>query len=119
MWAHTRDNYAGQWENIGNYNLFLLEDNATMGDKLPPMAPNGVLTNDVSFGWRDGVIVWTIPLGWNQHNTTGEEDPIKTNSVPEEQTFIIARDGTVSVIKAGYYVIRGTNTQITSGRILQ
>lgn len=59
----------------------------------------------------------TIPLGWNERGTSGETEPIKTNSVPEHQTFIITPDGTLSVIKAGYYVSRGTNTQIRSGRV--
>ena len=116
-WAHTRERNAGYWKNIGNDNLFLLEDEAKMGEELPPMAPDGTLTNDVSFGWRDGAIIWTIPLGWNEHGTSGEADPIKTNAVPEHQTFIITPDGTLSVIKAGWYVSRGTNTQIRSGRI--
>ncbi len=117
MWAHTRERRAGQWNDLGNDNLFLMEDEATMGDALPPMTPDGTLTNDVSFGWRDGAIVWTIPLGWNEHGTSGEADPIMTNAVPEHQTFIITPDGTLSVIKAGCYVSRGTNTQIRSGRV--
>ena len=84
---------------------------------LPPMTPDGTLTNDVSFGWQDGAIIWYIPLGWNEHGTSGETDPIKTNAVPERQTFIITTNGTLSVIKAGWYVSRGTNTQIRSGRM--
>ena len=83
---------------------------------LPPL-PCGTLTNDVSFGWQDGAIIWYIPLGWNEHGTSGETDPIKTNAVPERQTFIITTNGTLSVIKAGWYVSRGTNTQIRSGRM--
>ena len=117
MWAHTRERRAGQWNDIGNDNLFLMEDEAVMGDVLPPMAPDGTLTNEVSFGWRDGAIIWTIPLGWNERGTSGETEPIKTNAVPEHQTFIITPDGTLSVIKAGHYVSRGTNTQIRSGRV--
>ncbi len=81
------------------------------------MTPDGTLTNDVSFGWQDGAIIWYIPLGWNEHGTSGETDPIKTNSVPERQTFIITTNGTLSVIKAGWYVSRGTNTQVRLGRI--
>ena len=116
-WAHTRERNAGYWKNIGNDNLFLLEDEAKMGEELPPMAPDGTLTNDVSFGWQDGAIIWNIPLGWNERGTSGEADPIKTNAVPEHQTFIITPDGTLSVIKAGWYVSRGTNTLIRIGRI--
>jgi len=116
-WAHTRARRAGMWKNIGNDNLFMLEDEATMGEALPPMTPEGTLTNDVSFGWQDGTIIWYIPLGWNEHGTSGETDPIKTNAVPERQTFIITTNGTLSVIKAGWYVSRGTNTQIRSGRM--
>jgi hypothetical protein len=117
MWAHTRDNRAGQWCNVGNDNLFMFADEATMGDDLPPMTPEGTLTNDVSFGWQDGDIIWTIPLGWNEHGTGGETPPVKTNSVPEQQLFNITPSGTLTVIKAGYFVSRGTNTQIRLGRI--
>ena len=116
-WAHTRARRAGMWKNIGNDNLFMFADEATMGEELPPMTPDGTLTNDVSFGWQDGAIIWYIPLGWNEHGTSGETDPIKTNSVPERQTFIITTNGTLSVIKAGWYVSRGTNTQVRLGRI--
>ena len=119
MWAHTRERRAGQWQNVGNDNLFMLEDEATMGEDLPPMAPDGTLTNDVSFGWRDGAIIWTIPLGWNEHGTIGETDPIKTNAVPERQTFIITPNGTLTVVKAGFFVSRGTNTQIRLERVQQ
>ncbi|MBO7687500.1 MAG: hypothetical protein J6V72_14000 [Kiritimatiellae bacterium] len=119
MWAHTRERRAGQWQNVGNDNLFILEDEAMMGEVLPPMAPDGTLTNDVSFGWRDGAIIWTIPLGWNEHGTIGETDPIKTNAVPERQTFIITPNGTLTVVKAGFFVSRGTNTQIRLERVQQ
>ena len=119
MWAHTRERRAGQWQNVGNDNLFMLEDEATMGEDLPPMAPDGTLTNDVSFGWRDGAIIWTIPLGWNEHGTIGETDPIKTNAVPERQAFIITPNGTLTVVKAGFFVSRGTNTQIRLERVPQ
>ena len=118
-WAHTRERRAGHWKNLGNDNLFLLEDEATMGEALPPMTPDGTLTNDVSFGWREGAIVWTIPLGWNEHGTSGEEDPIKTNAVPERQTFTLTPNGTLAVIKAGFFVARGTNTQIRLERLPQ
>ena len=111
MWAHTRDRSAGQWHNVGNDNLFMLEDEAAMMDDLPPMAPDGTLTNDVSFGWCDGTIIWTIPLGWNEHGTLGETAPIGTNAVPERQAFVITPDGTLTVEKARHCVSRGTNTQ--------
>ena len=118
-WAHTRERRAGHWKNIGNDNLFLLEDEATMGEVLPPMTPDGTLTNDVSFGWREGAIIWTIPLGWNERGTSCEEEPIKTNAVPEHQTFTITPNGTLAVIKAGFFVARGTNTQIRLERMPQ
>ena len=111
MWAHTRERRAGQWKNVGNDNLFMLGDEATLGDELPPMTPDGVLTNDVAFGWQHGAIVWTIPLGWNEHGTSGETAPIKTNAVPELQEFVITPDGTLTIAKAGHCVSRGTNTQ--------
>ena len=111
MWAHTRERRAGQWHNVGNDNLFMLEDEAAMMDDLPPMAPDGTLTNDVSLGWCDGAIIWTIPLGWNERGTLGETDPIGTNAVPERQAFVITQDGTLTVEKARHCVSRGTNTQ--------
>ena len=119
VWAHTRDNWAGEWCNVGYDNLFMSGDEAKMGDDLWPMAPDGTLTNDVSVGWRDGTIIWSIPLGWNEHNTTGLSLPLKTSDVPEQQRFVITADGTLTVMKAGHYVSRGTNTQIRLDGVLQ
>jgi hypothetical protein len=116
-WAHTRAHRAGGWYNIGGDNLFMPEDEASLGLNLKRMTPDGVLTNDVSFGWQEGMIIWSIPLGWNEHNTSGDDLPARTNAVPEQQKFVVQPDGTVAVVKAGWYVIRGTNTQITTGRM--
>ena len=116
-WAHTTDHHAGEWLNIGDDNLFMLEDEASNSRILKPMTPDGVLTNDVSFGWQEGVIIWSIPLGWNEHNTIGDSMPARTNAVPEQQKFTILPNGSAGVIKAGHYVIRGTNTIITTGRL--
>ena len=82
-------------------------------------APTSSVPNDVSFGWRDGAIIWTIPLGWNEHGTSGETEPVKTNAMPEQQRFVITLNGTLTVIKAGCFVSRGTNTQVRSGEVLQ
>lgn len=116
-YAHTTDHHAGEWHNIGDDNLFMLEDEASNSRILKPMTPDGVLTNDVSFGWQEGVIIWSIPLGWNEHNTIGDSMPARTNAVPEQQKFTILPNGSAGVIKAGHYVIRGTNTIITTGRL--
>ena len=116
-WAHTRDHRAGMWHNIGNDNLFMSEDEASMSLNLKRMTPDGVLTNDVSFGWQEGMILWSIPLGWNLHDTNGESLPVRTNAVPEQQKFVILPNGTVGIMKAGYYVTRGTNTIIAAGRL--
>ena len=66
---------------------------------------------------RGGVIVWSIPLGWNEHNTSGDELPVKTSAESEQQRFDIYPDGTVTITKAGCYVTRGTNTEIRAERL--
>ena len=119
MWAHTRDNRAGQWHNVGSDNLFMLNDEAILEGDLPPVTPDGTLTNDISFGWIEGGIVWSIPLGWNNRNMDEEDLPVRTNAVPEQQRFVINSEGTLGVVKAGHYVLRGTNTQITTGRLVE
>lgn len=97
----------------------MLNDEAYISLALPRMTPNGVLTNDVSFGWSHGEIVWTIPLEWNNRNMDEDGLPARTNAVPEQQRFVITPNGTVGVVKAGHYVIRGRNTQIQTGRIVE
>jgi hypothetical protein len=119
MWAHTRDNRAGQWNNVGGDNLFMLNDEASLEGDLPRVTPDGTLTNDISFGWTNGGIVWSIPLGWHDRNKDEEDSPARTNAVPEQQKFVINQNGAVGVVKAGHYVLRGTNTQITTGRVLE
>ena len=119
MWAHTRDNRAGQWNNVGGDNLFMLNDEASLEGDLPRVTPDGTLTNDISFGWTNGGIVWSIPLGWHDRNRDEEDSPARTNAVPEQQKFVINQNGAVGVVKAGHYVLRGTNTQITTGRVLE
>ena len=119
MYSHTRDNCAGEWHNVGSDNLFMLSDEAALRMSLPRITPEGTLTNDTSFGWSNGTIVWTIPLGWDERNRGEDDLPAYTNSTPEEQSFLISSNGTTGVVKAGHYVFRGTNTYITTGRIVK
>ena len=97
----------------------MLNDEASLEGDLPRVTPDGTLTNDISFGWTNGGIVWSIPLGWHDRNRDEEDSPARTNAVPEQQKFVINQNGAVGVVKAGHYVLRGTNTQITTGRVLE
>ena len=80
---------------------------------LPPMTPDGTLTNDVSFGWQDGAIIWYIPLGWNVKDTTGDTPPYKQFGGNLQQVFMIDRHGRVGVFKLDNWVERTTNDVVT------
>ena len=62
--SHTRNNGAGVWCEIDIDNIVLGGDIAAIESLLPRVTPDGILTNDLHFGWMDGRIEWEIPLGW-------------------------------------------------------
>ena len=112
VWYHTVDMGAGQWGNIGRDNSWG-RDQAMMGDRLPLEKPNGDMTDDLTEGmWSNGELVWYIRWGWRERNAEAEDEPVKSMSVRYDQTFRIDQEGTLSVLKFGHIVSRGTNDAI-------
>ena len=108
-WSHTRAAGAGKWYNVSVHNRVGEErdirDEACLGGELFPVTPDGTLTNDYSFGWMDGSMVWQIPYGWNVLNTVGETEPFKTfGSLTQE--FYIDDSGCSGVRKFGNQALR-------------
>jgi hypothetical protein len=112
VWYHTVDMQAGQWMNVkpGNY---WSKDSAMMGDILPLEKPTGDMTYDLTEGvWSNGELVWHIRWGWRERNAERGDEPVKSMSVRYDQTFRIDHEGTLSVLKFGHIVSRGTNDAI-------
>ena len=63
--SHTSDNGAGNWLLLSADHLCGV-DAPGIYTTLPRVTPNGVLTNDLNFGWTYGTLTWAIPYGWNE-----------------------------------------------------
>jgi hypothetical protein len=84
-----------------------------MGDYLPLEKPNGDMTYDLTEGaWSNGELVWHIRWGWYERNAEKGDVPVKTMFVRYDQTFRVDPEGTLSVLKFGHIVSRGTNNVI-------
>ncbi len=105
-WYHTRSHGAGKWRNLGPDN-FMMTDEAAM-------------RKECGTPWEDGYIRWVIPVGWNEHNTTGRTPPVKLCRRRYFQTFGISPDGTVGVMKFGHVASRETNDVVmVNGDVIQ
>ena len=108
-WTHTRAAGAGRWHNVSVHNRVGEDhdvlDEACLGGELFPITPDGTLTNDYSYGWMDGTMVWQVPFGWNALDTEGETEPFKTfGSLTQE--FYIDDSGCSGVRKFGNQALR-------------
>jgi hypothetical protein len=111
-WTHTRAAGAGNWYDVdldnrvgGNENV---HDEAGLEGELYPVTPDGTLTNDYSFGWMDGSMVWQVPFGWHALGTKGEAEPFKTFGTTTQE-FYIDRWGRSGVRKFGNQATRLLN----------
>jgi hypothetical protein len=112
VWYHTIEMHAGMWFNIGRDNSWR-RDHAMMGDRLPLEKPNGDMTYDLTEGvWSNGELVWYIRWGWRERNAERGDEPVKSMSVRYDQKFRIDPEGTLTVLKFGHIVSRGTNNVI-------
>ncbi|MGN0846978.1 MAG: hypothetical protein ACI4RA_06295, partial [Kiritimatiellia bacterium] len=111
VWSHTEDRGAGKWHDIAADNFFMY-DGANMGDELPRMTPDGVVTDDPACGWANGTMSWKIPVGWNERGSTEDDLVIKSFQTYWQQFAVNAR-GTLRVTKLGHWVQRGTNAVIS------
>ena len=91
-WTHTREAGAGKWYNVDLNNRVGGESNvcdeASIGEEAFPITPGGILTNDYSFGWMDGSMVWQVPFGWHARGTKGEAEPFKTFGTTTQEFYI-------------------------------
>ncbi len=101
-WSHTRLAGAGIWLDVDTDNRASSTnraiDEAAIEEELPPITPDGVETNDYSFGWMDGLMIWQIPFGWNARGTSGETPQIG-NIAGTTQEFYIDRWGHTAIRK--------------------
>ena len=112
VWYHTTDRGAGDWHNIGWDNSWGT-DHAWLGEELPRELPNGEMTFDMSQGsWSEGTLVWNITWGWADHGAESGTLPVKSISLPYNQTFSFDGYGTLTVLKFRHSVSRGTNNVI-------
>ena len=101
-WSHTRLAGAGIWLDVDIDNRASSTnraiDEAAIEEELPPITPDGVETNDYSFGWMDGLMIWQVPFGWNARGTSGET-PQFGNIAGTTQEFYIDRWGHTAIRK--------------------
>ena len=112
IWYHTTEMWAGRWKNIKSDNFWDV-DKAWMGIELPRELPNGDMTYNLSMGeWSEGLLVWQIPWGWGELNSSQGDPPVKTMTVRYDQTFTFDEHGMLTVSKFQHTVSRGTNNVI-------
>ena len=101
-WSHTRLAGAGIWDDVDLDNRVSgrdrIRDEAGIYEELPPITPDGTITNDYSYGWMDGLMIWQIPFGWHVRGTSGETDPFG-NIAGTTQEFYIDQWGHAAVRK--------------------
>ena len=104
-WSHTRAAGAGKWTKV-QPNNFYGTDYAAISNSLPRMTSSGVLTNDVQFGWQYGTIVWQVPIGWGEENSSGYDEEVGLFPTTETQQMVIFPDGKCGVRKFRHMVTR-------------
>ena len=104
-WSHTRAAGAGRWLNVEENNHYGM-DVAALSNSLPRMTSGGVLTNDVQFGWQYGTIVWQVPIGWGEDNSSGLDEEVGLLPTTETQQMVIFPDGKCGVRKFRHMVTR-------------
>ena len=101
-WSHTRLAGAGKWLDVDTDNRASstnrVVDEAAIYEELPPITPDGVVTNDYSYGWMDGLMIWQIPFGWHARGTSGETAQAG-NIAGTTQEFYIDRWGHTAIRK--------------------
>ena len=109
-YVHSIEAGAARWNHVKTNNYWTI-DSVHMGKKLPP--------------WSDGALTWKIPIGWRPAmNDPKSSWPIGVEPIEDfrfgravigdsedvyHQTFGMEDDGTASICKFGWVIIRGTN----------
>lgn len=111
LFSHTSDNGAGNWLRLSADHLFGV-DAPGIYTALPRVTPDGVLTNDLNFGWTYGTLTWAIPYGWNEgitNHTVCVRGRFAENTVHEN---VIFETGKTGVRKLQQAVTREINGKI-------
>ena len=110
--SHTRDNGAGKWSKVDIDNILFVVDEAAIKSLLPRITSDGILTNDTSFGWMDGLVQWNIPLGWGEENSSGTLGPYKNFAEDTKAEMRLFSDGQSGVRKFQHQVTRYVDGRI-------
>jgi hypothetical protein len=104
--SHTFNNGAGRWSWVKANNILVNVDEAAIESSIPRITPDGILTNDTSFGWIDGRIVWNIPMGWGEKNSVIGDNPYKKFAEDTKAEMRIFSSGQSGVRKFQHQVTR-------------
>ena len=114
-WYHSRENGAGNWHKVQFGNLFG-DDTACISNKLDRVTPEGILIEDETYGWMYGSLIWEVPFGWNEKDTSGFADEVARFAEYTRQEMIIFDDGRTGVSKFANMVIRHIDGKIFLNR---
>ena len=109
--CHSFAQGAGQWLKVRDNNL-MGYDTASLTLELLRVDNNGNFTEDMSYGWRTGWIIWAIPFGWasGEITTLGSTAQLIEQFDPNAGArFDIAADGDVTATKFGNAAKREIN----------
>ena len=101
---HTEDNGAGKWMYVNPVDHYVGRDRAG----------RRAITND----WCSGTLVWEIPIGWKQRESTGGVYKISSSPFPQ-QILRLDENGTMRVDKCGHWASRELNGNVFKDGVLQ
>ena len=108
--SHTRAAKAGVWVTVGSGNILGGPDSfdkAGFAGSLQRRTPEGVPTDDPTYGWcTGGSLTWKIPFGWNKHPHSLSADPVERFAEETRQVFRISANGDFRMEKLGHYAER-------------
>lgn len=87
-------------------------DAAKCESNIPRVTPDGVLTNDTSFGWANGHILWNVPSGWGDRGMKEYEEPHKIFAADITHLLSISTNGQCSIEKFEHTVVRRINDDV-------
>ena len=80
------------------------------------VTPEGILIEDETYGWMYGSLIWEVPFGWNEKETSGSADEAARFAEYTRQEMIIFDDGRTGVSKFANMVIRHIDGKIFLNR---
>jgi hypothetical protein len=104
--SHTFDNGAGRWSTVQMNNILKFTDEAAIESSIPRITPDGILTDNISFGWIDGRVDWDIPMGWGEEKSVIGDNPYKKFAEDTKAEMRIFSSGQSGVRKFQHQVTR-------------